>query len=431
MTADAARASAGPSAERVEPTQPAQPAQRTQPTQRVEPARSGSPTSGRAAAYLASSTLLRLASAGVLVALPILAVQELDDIALGGALVAASLGPAILAAPLAGALLDRTRHPRAWVLIGGLVTAAAFGLAAGLGLLPTPMIAVALVAAGAATPFFMGGLSSFVTGEIRDDRRAYATDAFSYSVAGVAGPGLVSLAVTVGSARTAVIVAAVAALAGAVAALGLRLSPRGAPAERISRSIRRGASHLVRHRPIAVVTASATLSQFGQGALPIAAVALALERTRDADAAAWIVTAFAIGGLLGALVSTVRPPRRVPPEWTMGVGFAATGLLTLGAVAGFGIAGAVIAVGLSGLATAPSNAAMLLLRQQQSPEAVRSQVFTVGSGLRATASAAGAGVAGLAAGVPAGVLIGAVGAVWLLSAALMLTYPRGTRPVGG
>ncbi len=381
------------------------------------------------AAYLASSTPLRLASAGVLVALPILAVQELDDVALGGALVAASLGPAVLAAPLAGALLDRTRHPRASVLIGGLVTAAAFSIAAGLGTVPTPLIVVALAVAGAATPFFMGGLSSFVTGEIRDARRAYAADAFSYSVAAVAGPGLVSLAVTIGSARSAVIATAVAALLGAVAALGMRLTPRPDRSEPIGRSIRNGVAHLVRHRPIAVVTLSATLSQVGQGALPIAAVAIALERTRDADAAAGIVTAFAIGGLAGAIAGALRPPRRLPPEWTMGIGFAATGLLTLGAIFDFGVGGAVVAIGLSGLLTAPSNAAMLLLRQQQSPVAVRSQVFTVGSGLRATASAAGAGIAGLAAGLPAGVLIGAIAAVWMLSAALMLAYPRGTRPL--
>ncbi|MEO8095762.1 MAG: hypothetical protein ABI632_12650, partial [Pseudolysinimonas sp.] len=58
------------------------------------------------AGYLATSIPLRVASAGSVVALPILAVQRLDNVALGGALVAASLAPAVIVAPLAGVALD-------------------------------------------------------------------------------------------------------------------------------------------------------------------------------------------------------------------------------------------------------------------------------------------------------------------------------------
>jgi Cys-tRNA synthase (O-phospho-L-seryl-tRNA:Cys-tRNA synthase) len=72
---------------------------------------------------------------------------------------------------------------------------------------------------------------------------------------------------------------------------------------------------------------------------------------------------------------------------------------------------------------------MLLLRKQQSPPSLRSQVFTVGSGLRATAAAVGAAVAGLAAGWDAGILIAVIGAVWVVSALLMLGCPRGTAPL--
>jgi hypothetical protein len=74
---------------------------------------------------------------------------------------------------------------------------------------------------------------------------------------------------------------------------------------------------------------------------------------------------------------------------------------------------------------------MLLIRKQQSPPALRSQVFTVGAGLRAAAAAAGAAVAGLAAGIGAEVLIVAIGAVWIASGAMLLAYPNGAPAIDG
>jgi hypothetical protein len=113
----------------------------------------------------------------------------------------------------------------------------------------------------------------------------------------------------------------------------------------------------------------------------------------------------------------------------MGTGLAAIGVFTLVAIPDFGLAWTVAAIGVSGLFTASSNAAMLLLRKQQSPLEVRSQVFTIGSGLRAMSSGAGAALAGLVAGLPAGLLVAGIGIVWLLSAGLMLAYPRGAEPL--
>ncbi|MET0303841.1 MAG: MFS transporter [Microbacteriaceae bacterium] len=379
--------------------------------------------------YLATSIPLRLASAGSNVALPIAAVTQLGDVALGGALVAASLGPSVLAAPLAGVALDRARHPRRLVLLAGLVTVAAFALASGLGSVPIPLIFLALIAAGAASPFFMGGLSSFVSEEIPDERRAYALDALSYNIGAVAGPGVVALAVAAGSPRIALVVMAGSALLGALGTLALRFTARAVEPARVLGAIAAGFRHLARHRPLTVITASGTLSQFGAGALPIAAIALALERAGDAGQGAWIVTAFAIGGLIGALVSASRRWTRLAPETIMATGFAATGLLTLLAVVDLGMPWTVVVIGASGLFTAASAAAMLLLRKQQSPPEVRSQVFTVGSGLRASAAAAGAALAGVIAGLDAGVLVAGIGIIWTASALLMVAYPRGTRPL--
>ncbi len=379
--------------------------------------------------YLASSIPLRLASSGSTVAIPILAVQQTHDVALGGALVAASLAPSVLAAPLVGAILDRTRRPRRWMIAGGVVTALAFAATALLGVVPLALVLVLLVLAGAATPFAQGGLSSFVTEEIPDERRAYAYDALSYNVGSVGGPALVALAGLAHTSRLPMACLAAAALAGAAAFAATRLRPRPAAEHSVARTILAGTRQLVRHRPLAVVTASGTLSQLGAGGLPIAAVALSVQRASTPDDAATIVTAFAIGGLAGALVEAARPMTRFPAPLVMGAGFAATGIATLLAVLDLGLAWTVAAIGVSGLFTASSAAAMLLLRKQQSPPSVRSQVFTVGAGLRATAAAVGAGIAGVLAGLDASVLIGLVGAVWVVSGLLMLAFPRGTAPL--
>ena len=378
--------------------------------------------------YLATSIPVRLASSGAGVAIPILSVHEYD-VAVGGALVAASLAPAVLAAPIVGVALDRSRHPRRLIVIAMVVTFIGFVAVALLGILPLPLIALLLVASGLAAPFIFGGLSSFVTDEIPGERRAYAFDALSYNIASVAGPALVAVAGLTGIGRLGMLLMAAAALVGALGTIGLTAPARPPNGSTFFGTIVAGLRHLTVHRPLVVVTSSGTLNAVGMGALPIAAVAIAIERTGSASDGALIVTAFAIGGLVGALLATIRPSTRFTPQVVMGTGLAGVGVFTLVAIPDFGIGWTIAAIGLSGVFTASSSAAMLLLRKQQSPLEVRSQVFTIGSGLRAMSAGAGAALASAFAGLPAGFLIAGVGAVWLLSAGLMLAYPRGAEPL--
>lgn len=378
----------------------------------------------RALGYLVAATPLRLAGAGSVVAIPILAVQELGDVALGGILTGLALAPTVLAAPLAGVVLDRARRPHALMLVAALVTALGLAVAAFLGAVSTPLVAAMLAMTGCAAPFCLGGLSSFVADVIDDEHRAYASDALSYNVASVAGPAVVAGTVLVGSARVGMLVLAAIAAVGAFGLLRMRLPAREGARRGVRETIAEGVRHLAGHRPIAVVTASGTLSQLGGGAGPIVAVAISLERSGDADGGAVIVTAFAIGGLVGALVAAVRRWTSLTPPWVMGGGFALVGACLLLAVPDLGLPIAIVAFGVAGFWTAASTAAMLLLRKQQSPVHVRSQVFTVGAGLRSAAAAAGASLAGLVAGLDAGVLVAIVAACWVASGLLLLAYPR-------
>jgi MFS family permease len=377
--------------------------------------------------YVWVATSLRLASAGTAAAFPVLAVQELHSLALGGALVAASLAPSILAAPLAGALLDRSRHPTRLVLLSGAVTAAALAMTALLGIVPTVLIVVALVAAGVTTPFFMGGLSSFVSDAVPGTpERAFGVDALTYNIGSVAGPALAAGVIALGSARVATVVLAVVAAVGVAGCAILRLPPHPEHPGRAGmlREIVRGSRYLATHRPIAAVTLSGALSQLGQGALPIAAVGIALVATRDAGGAAWVITGFAVGALVGSLAVTAWPIRRVPPVVVMATAWVITGVLTLAAAVPLGLPVAIALVSLSGVATGPGVTAMLLLRTRHSLRDLRSQVFTVAAGVRATGAALGAGLAGLLPSAQAPLLLVLIGLCWLVSAGVLAGYPR-------
>ncbi|MFJ4029471.1 MFS transporter [Paenarthrobacter sp. NPDC089989] len=373
--------------------------------------------------YLAASVPPRMASAGAALALPILAVQQLGDVAVGGLLVAASLGPSVLAAPLVGTALDRTRRPRLLVAGSGVLTAIAFAAAAFIGQVPLPVVFVLLVLAGAVSPFYMGGLSSFVSGAIPDGRRAFAYDALSYNVSAVAGPALVAVISVLLPAQAALWVLAVAAALGSLAIRAVRLRPHGRSGGSPWQAVKGGLGMIFSHRPLAVMTASSTLTQLGQGGLAVAAIALSVERVGSPSEGAAVVTSFAVGSLLGALYETARPTRR-SPEFVMLAGFLATGLLTAVAALNFGTVWTVLAIGLSGAFTAPSTAAMLFLRNRLSPPHLKSQIFTVSAGFRASASAGGAAVAASAAGLGGAVMVVAMGAIWIISAAVMGAYPR-------
>lgn len=379
------------------------------------------------ARYLFAAVPLRVASAGTAAAIPVLAIQQVNSVAIGGGLVAASLAPSVLAAPIAGVMLDRTRHPTRLMVVSGLVTAAAFALAAFLGMLPTPVVAVVLVVAGGVTPFFMGGMSSFVADVVPGPaERAFGTDALAYNIGSVAGPAIAAAAITLGSGRISMLVLAAIAAIGTIGSWMLRLTPHPAHPDRpgVLREIARGSRFIATHRPLAVVTASGTLNQLGQGALPIAAIGVAIATTRNEGDAAWIVTSFAIGALVGSLAVTVRPIRRIPAPVVMAAAAVATGLLTIAAAIVPGLPAVIILIGLAGIATGPGVTAMLLLRTRHSPRQLRSQVFTVAAGLRATAAAVGAGLAGLLPTSGAALLLALIGVAWIASAALLAAYPR-------
>jgi hypothetical protein len=72
---------------------------------------------------------------------------------------------------------------------------------------------------------------------------------------------------------------------------------------------------------------------------------------------------------------------------------------------------------LAGLVSAPVFSSLLAVRDREAPPEARTQVFTIGAGLKVTAAAAGAAAAGLATGLGAGTLLLLVAACQVVAAA--------------
>lgn len=376
------------------------------------------------ARQLAASVPFRTASSGVQIAIPILAVEVLDDVALGAMLVALALIPSIVAAPLVGAVLDSAKRPRLPMLAAAGLTAAIFAIAGGLGVIPTWVVATLLVVSGLLSPFGFGGLSSFVGRSGQDAHRAYALDGLSYNISGVAGPAIVAvLAPTVGS-RTAMFVMAGVALCSMLAYPLMPMEARsGTQSKGLLRSMSAGIVAITTRRRLVVNASSGAIVEVGRGAMPIAAIGIAVAATGDASLSAIIVSAFAVGSLVGALVETARKSPKYP-ERSMLIGFGLTGLATLVAAVDLGFWWTIVFIALAGVFTAAPVAAMLILRRTDSPPAVVGQVFTLGAAMRTAASAIGTAVAGMLAGVDSLLVLAGSGVVWLLGAATMLLYPR-------
>ncbi|MDQ1531561.1 MAG: hypothetical protein QOE37_1666 [Microbacteriaceae bacterium] len=381
--------------------------------------------------YLAASIPVRLVTEGTNVALALAAAIDLHDVAIAGALIAVLTAPSVLAAPLIGALLDAVPSPRLAMLGASLLMAAVLVLAAFLDVVPLPLVFAGLLVGGCVLPVFMGGLSAFVDEVMPGDvTRGFAVDALSYNIAGIAAPAIVSAATVLLSPTGALLALAGVAVVGGLMLQTLPLSPRGGSAHPVAlaRGIAAAARHLVTHGPLARAVSAGALVTLGGGALPVVAVLLALARGAHASGGGWLLTGFAIGGVTGALLITVpavtRRLARFPARWVMACGFSLTGLFTLVAAFTPGFALTFVALMLAGLPDAPGVSAMLRIRQEESPDTVRAQVFIVAAGLRVATASIGAALVGVLAGAPVTMLVVLVALPWLLAAPILLLRAR-------
>ncbi|SNY60509.1 MFS transporter [Paractinoplanes atraurantiacus] len=377
--------------------------------------------------YVGAAVCARLADEGARVAILLLALDRTGNEALGGLLIAALMVPHVVAAPITGALADAVHRRRllyflAFLGYGGSLLAGAELIGHS-----TAAAAALLILAGCCAPLLIGGLSSLlpdlVPGRLE---RAFGFDVMSYSIAGIAGPALAAVLADLAGASWSVVGLVTLVVAGAVLVASLPLpNVEGDRSRKRIQSPLAAFTVMVRRPRLGAVTLGTVFSMLGVGALPLVAALLAEETGRH-ELTGLVLSAGAAGGLLTSLLLTRWPIRRRPPEWVVAVSLAATAvpfLLLILFPAGwaglplFAIAGAL---------GVPVSVAVFAVRDQESPPEIRTQVFTLGAGVKVTAAATGAAVAGLAA--PAGVvaLLAGIAVCQMLGALAVVLVPRVT-----
>ncbi|QES51518.1 MFS transporter [Streptomyces venezuelae] len=391
--------------------------------------------------YLAAALAARFASEGVGIALVLLALERTGDAAYGAFVLTAWLAPNVLAAPVAGAAAARVRRPRLFYVgsLAGFTTAVAT-LAVLLGRAPTPVVLAVAVAGGCCGPMVTGGLSSLVAGLVpagpgRD--RAYAWDASTYNAAAVTAPAAVSLVAATGSPGPAMGLLAGSGALAAVCATTLRYArperpePGGAAAP-AGPGLGAGLVALWRVPELRAITGATTLAFVGIGALTTTSVLFATE-LGSPGAGGVLMTAFALGALAGSLgiarLSAVRSP--FAPGLLARWALAGTGVALAGAAFAPSLPVAAVGFAVAGVCDGPLLTATLRIRAGYAPEAVRTQVFTLGAGLKVTAASAGAALVGLAAGAPPQVLVLAIAGLQLAAAALHVSVRPGAARTAG
>ncbi|MEU0428563.1 MFS transporter [Streptomyces canus] len=384
--------------------------------------------------YLASAVLARTADEGARVALVMLSTQRADSPALGGALVAALMIPHVAAAPVAGALADTVRRRR--LFHGGAVTlygAALAALAVLVGRINDVVVLVLAVAAGCVAPLLTGGLTSLLGELLTKERltRAFSADAVSYNLAGICGPAVAAALGTAVGAGVALAALGVGAMLGGLLLFSLRLRPRGdgrsQPRRMRPAELLRGAAELGRNRPLRSVTWASSAGQMGVGALPVVTVLLA-----DEYHAPWVtgglMTAFAAGALAGSLSYAYRPVGAKCPERVVLWGLLATGVPLAGVPWTQHAVSAAALFATAGFCTGPLFSALLASRERYASVAARTQIFTLGAGLKSTFAAAGAAAAGALNGLGVTALLLGTAACQVVAAALGVVLLTGRRP---
>jgi MFS family permease len=348
--------------------------------------------------YAAGAVLVRLADEGARLALVLVALDRMNSARVGGALVAALLVPQVVAAPAVGLITDRTQAPR--LVIGAAMlgfSGALVATALGLGRVPLALVFTVLVAGGCCGPALTGGLTSQLSVVVSDDflPRAFGIDSLTYNVSGIAGPALVAVISGFASPSAALLALGAFAATGGVVVAALPLAGPTLSAEhqlrrpRVSDALRL----LVRDRVLGVVTVATTIGQVGLGALPVVVVVLA-HRAHSPSASGWLMTAFAVGALLGSISWILCPasPRRAPAVVMASLVLTGTSLVVAAGSSALGpIAGLFV---VSGFFVGPLTGALFTTRQDHAPDAVRAQVFTLGAGMKITAAAVGVATAG-------------------------------------
>jgi MFS family permease len=370
------------------------------------------------------------------VAVLLLVLQQDRSPGIAGLALGCSIGPGLLASPLAGALLDRHRRVRL-IRLDYLTNCTCLLLIAGLAWVDrlSPILLLAALAVASVTaPLSDAGTRSMLPLVVphRLWDKANALDSGGYVLASVLGPPAAGVLVAAGGATVAILVTA---LVHGAAALTVRAVPEP-PSVRTARTplvagALDGLRYVVRHPTLRGMAVSVSLRNIGSGVLMVGLPALVLHRLHGSPPV--VGGLFAVLGLAGVLTgmlsgwaSTAGRERNLLAG---GIGGTAVGLAV---VASAPAVGQVLAgMALIGLATGPLDVSLFSLRQRRTDAAVQGRAFAVSMALNYLGLPVGAALAGPLVAWSAPAALGLAAAVTATAAALgLLLVPERAGPAG-
>ncbi|MFE3637621.1 MFS transporter [Streptomyces sp. NPDC059168] len=267
----------------------------------------------RHAARLLTGTLVgRLPNATAAIALVLFVRAEGGSYGLAGALAAVYGVANAVGQPVLGRLVDLYGQPRVQ-LPAAVLSALAMAVFACSGTDPLPLACAAVAAAGLFTPPLEGGLRALWPSVLRREGQvhtAYAMDAVAQEVMFTVGPLLVTLCVSLGSERAALLVLNAV---GVLGALSVVLSPPS----RAWRSAPRAAHWLgaLRSPGLLVLLGAFLFVGVALGSITVASVPYADAHGGDA-VYGWLMAALGLGALIGGTLYGARawsgaPERRL------------------------------------------------------------------------------------------------------------------------
>ena len=346
--------------------------------------------------YLFAATLSRSATESAGPALLIVAIATLGNATTGSYLVASLTASAAIAGPFVGALLDRSSSPRRGFAIA--MTVMALGLAA-IALLiaraPFAVTAVLAAIAGVGYPAITGAWSAQLPRLVPADllKKAYSSDAATYSIAAVAAPPLAAALISVST--TAPLWLPVILLVVAIAFLRivpLHSHPRDPQAPSLLANLREGIGTIVRGASLRRTTIITVIGFGGQAAIFVSAPLLAQQLTGSLQFTGVVLGSFALGGVLSALWFARRPVER--PDRAIILSMILSGIMLILVGVAPSTWTLLVAAFLMGATEPPLVAGMFQVRQREAPSHVQAQVFTTSASLRLTAFAVATAICG-------------------------------------
>lgn len=336
--------------------------------------------------------------------------------ALGGStrraaiLMAALTAAAAVGGPLVGALLDRL--PRLGYLGGLLLMAAGLAaLALGIDRLPLLVLVAAGLAGGLAQPMFSGGWTALLTRLVPAGEfpRASAMDAVTYDVGGIAGPALAAASLAIGP-RAPLLCCVVLVAAAFPVLLGFPVPP-AAPRDSSFRADLAGGLRLLAHRPtLRRITVLSTLQHGGIAGRTIAAPLIAERLTGGPGLAGVLLSVSAAASLAGSMLLT-RRPLHLPPYRTAWLATAITAGTTAILAVNCPLWIVIVLFAAGGAVDAPLLTSVFAVRNSETPESLRAQVFATAASIKTSTYAGTTVVFGLIASSGAGACLLASSAI--------------------